>query len=848
MTSPATEAKQLPSKGQLLALRQLDQIAVASQGSLMVQSVGEPGDAGSVLVEISVDCSQAEHRVGGIRLRNRERIYLLVPRNFPLEIPSVLVPHRRFAGHPHVQWGFSLCLYQSPATEWSPSDGMFGLIDRLVKWLRHGSRGELDPIGQPLHPPVAYTSTSAGCVVVRADAPQATASVPWLGVAVMRWRADDRVDLIGWRELAEVWPSDYAGTADGIDPRSGATFVALAVVLTRPIGFEFPKKAADLVEALAAEGVNREHLLGLLGRAAGHNKTVAANWPRGTAGDAEEVHSLPTLVIVGTPSRGVAGGESRLTHIVAWRLTSLGTKITDLVSLKDSPDEPLAEIGRRVLDIGKDWLSFEQLQWARVYEQRPEITIRRDTGSPPQWLTRKRVVLLGAGAIGGPIAEICVRAGVQSLVLVDNGRVQPGLLVRQPYDDADIHRYKADALRDRLLRANPETEIDSQVTNIVALEPELVSQIREADLVIDATANRMVSAAIEQARTLESPALLTVMIGHDAQRGVVTLAKAQASGGGYDILRRVGIAAHATPALKDVAADFFPASPRTTFFQPEPGCSEATFVGSYAETNALAAQLMLAGLRLLADENVHPMSAAIIRLSDGAPTTTGTRLSWLNDVILTDANSGIEIRIAAEAMAEMRAEARRGRRVRRPAVETGGTLLGQIDDAVGVAWVSAATGPPPDSQLSRLHFEHGVAGVERTVEHWDRRSAGAIRFIGMWHSHPFGIALPSPTDKRGMAQLVLPVKRAPYRALMVIVGGAAHTWQGWLDHGAYPDIFAELVERSPITTTDAAPQQDHTHPLQEWWEGGFRGKRPGPIAIRVNTTSVVSNSDDRISR
>lgn len=117
MTSPATEAKQLPSKGQLLALRQLDQIAVASQGSLMVQSVGEPGDAGSVLVEISVDCSQAEHRVGGIRLRNRERIYLLVPRNFPLEIPSVLVPHRRFAGHPHVQWGFSLCLYQSPATE-----------------------------------------------------------------------------------------------------------------------------------------------------------------------------------------------------------------------------------------------------------------------------------------------------------------------------------------------------------------------------------------------------------------------------------------------------------------------------------------------------------------------------------------------------------------------------------------------------------------------------------------------------------------------------------------------------------------------------------------------------------
>ena len=53
----------------------------------------------------------------------------------------------------------------------------------------------------------------------------------------------------------------------------------------------------------------------------------------------------------------------------------------------------------------------------RVLENRPEITRRRDEGSPPAWLAGKRVLVLGCGALGAPAAEACVRAGAAALHL-----------------------------------------------------------------------------------------------------------------------------------------------------------------------------------------------------------------------------------------------------------------------------------------------------------------------------------------------------------------------------------------------------------------------------------------------
>jgi hypothetical protein len=84
---------------------------------------------------------------------------------------------------------------------------MFGFLERLLEWYERAAAGTLDAPGEPLHPPVAYPSHEAGCLVVHADAPRASGS-PWLGAAVLRQPGPGRVDVVGWLGLGDAWPTD----------------------------------------------------------------------------------------------------------------------------------------------------------------------------------------------------------------------------------------------------------------------------------------------------------------------------------------------------------------------------------------------------------------------------------------------------------------------------------------------------------------------------------------------------------------------------------------------------------------------------------------------------------------
>src|SRR5262249_2281868 len=77
-------------------------------------------------------------------------------------------------------------------------------------------------------------------------------------------------------------------------------------------------------------------------------------------------------------------------------------------------------------------------------------------GTAVSWLRAKRVLILGCGALGAPAAEHCVRAGVTSLTVLDEGIVTPGILVRQPYRYHDIGRAKAQAVAQRTNTIPPE--------------------------------------------------------------------------------------------------------------------------------------------------------------------------------------------------------------------------------------------------------------------------------------------------------------------------------------------------------------------------------------------------------
>ncbi|QSB22153.1 HesA/MoeB/ThiF family protein [Curtobacterium sp. 24E2] len=195
-------------------------------------------------------------------------------------------------------------------------------------------------------------------------------------------------------------------------------------------------------------------------------------------------------------------------------------------------------------DLAESWLGFAKIQWMVIHEARPEVTRRRDSGSSAQWLTGRKVLILGCGALGAPIAEHCVRAGVAQLHVVDKGAVTPGILVRQPYEDADIGYNKAERLAQRLSRIRGNLTVTSARGDIVTGTLADPAPLLGYDLIIDATADIGVRVGIERLRAAgreDWPPIISALFGHTAQRGIATVSMTGATGSGHDILRRLAI-------------------------------------------------------------------------------------------------------------------------------------------------------------------------------------------------------------------------------------------------------------------------------------------------------------------
>jgi integrative and conjugative element protein (TIGR02256 family) len=826
-----------------LAARQLAALEQVSGGAFEV--LAQP-DADDDRFLVSLDTHGIPNGAG-IRIRGREKFRIRVPDTFPYQPPTVFVDHRRWMGAPHVQWGNLLCLYAASSVEWNPADGMRGLVGRLTTWLERAAEGTLDPAGQPLHPPVTYPSAEAGLVIVH---PDLGTLVPWPTgavdpdmnsvVIVFAWctRDSNHVEVLEWLNRLDAFERVLSDDLKVVDDEGRPYFLIPTMLISNEIGWEYPDKARDLAAGLEESGYTREQLLTNLTMTSRLNRTL-----RRKADDDANLDADPIAMLIGTPSRRIDEAH-RLAHLVGWKLNELGGRITSLLSGLEAGTHE--ELTAEVRQFAHEWLDIADVHWMQVHEMRPEVTNRRDRGTAASWLYGKRVLVLGCGALGAPVAEHCVRAGVEGLTVLDAGVVTPGILVRQPYSYADIGHAKSRVLAQRLNNITREPVVKAICGNALPTILDADFDPTAFDLIIDATADVGVRAALEGARWQRRddwPPVVTMIIGHQANRGLVTVSRAGATGAGHDVLRRVAIRARGSeaPGWGDVADDFFPHPPRTEMFFPEPGCSAPTFVGSAAEVSALASHMLTEALRSLtavAHFDRSTMTAIAIRLaSDGAGKGADTTsvLTWNNDLVCIDPDTGYEIRVAAEAVAEMRAETRRGNRVRGPEVETGGMLLGAFDDSTGVVNIDLATGPSPDSRLSSVYFDHGTAGTQEVIDHHLRRTANVTGFVGMWHTHPNGKAYPSETDEAGMAALTT-FAGTGRRALMMILAGTPCVWEAWRGAAGMPSLYVQVVHRNASPVTDHVSGRVQAEPPPgTYFAGGYAYPSEGsPIAWRLS--------------
>ena len=103
-------------------------------------------------------------------------------------------------------------------------------------------------------------------------------------------------------------------------------------------------------------------------------------------------------------------------------------------------------------------------------------------------LHKSRVLIVGLGGLGSPVAMYLCAAGVGKLLLADFDQVEESNLQRQIiHSHQDIGALKADSAAETLRRINP--EVDAVSLNYAMEQEDFLAHAAEVDLLVDCTDN-----------------------------------------------------------------------------------------------------------------------------------------------------------------------------------------------------------------------------------------------------------------------------------------------------------------------------------------------------------------------
>ncbi|MET0103733.1 MAG: molybdopterin-synthase adenylyltransferase MoeB [Sedimenticola sp.] len=113
-------------------------------------------------------------------------------------------------------------------------------------------------------------------------------------------------------------------------------------------------------------------------------------------------------------------------------------------------------------------------------------------------LLNARVLIIGMGGLGSPVAMYLAAAGIGHLTLVDFDKVYLSNLQRQiTHSTGDIGKPKVDSARETLLDINPGCSIET--IDQALMDDALIEQVEKADLVVDCCDNFATRFAVNEA-------------------------------------------------------------------------------------------------------------------------------------------------------------------------------------------------------------------------------------------------------------------------------------------------------------------------------------------------------------
>ena len=99
----------------------------------------------------------------------------------------------------------------------------------------------------------------------------------------------------------------------------------------------------------------------------------------------------------------------------------------------------------------------------------------------------KKIALLGLGSVGSVAAAQFVKAGLSNLTLIDPDTLEIHNIIRHLCDLTDLGRFKADAVKDKLLAINPELTVKAVKYDFVQDYDKISKHLEEIDLLVIST-------------------------------------------------------------------------------------------------------------------------------------------------------------------------------------------------------------------------------------------------------------------------------------------------------------------------------------------------------------------------
>jgi hypothetical protein len=216
-------------------------------------------------------------------------------------------------------------------------------------------------------------------------------------------------------------------------------------------------------------------------------------------------------LFVGFPIPERVGGQPTRMHWQALQLPVLARTGTKVPGFRPSERACWVRDRTGVLSdtAAVDWLNSENWHMDEVQSR----------GRLPEVVREREVLLVGAGALGAPIAQLLMRAGATTQVVVDDDRLEVGNLVRHTLGTDDLKTGKASALAQQLRSQSPHACVTAVLARFPELKPDDLTRAARCNLVLDCTAEDEVIPALSAfAWELEDTVVFSMSLSLGARR------------------------------------------------------------------------------------------------------------------------------------------------------------------------------------------------------------------------------------------------------------------------------------------------------------------------------------------